>query len=305
VARKSEPNHSSQTQLRLSETDIENPRSRRTVLVSADYQDERDWVRGAGRCRELGLFEIDHVGHGEMVAPYQVVRAHQSGAFFMACLSGQGQVFVDGRWRTLTAGQACLLPAGLRNSFRIGQGRRWDFCWVRFSPGVRSRTIFRANSPVLADFAGEPLLAAIRGLIAEQKADGLSRRQHQWVELIYDYVRGFAGGFRGDSRIESLWEKVQGRLGDPWDSQALARESGLSFEHLRRLCLREIGRTPMNHLTHLRIQQAVRLISETDAKLSVIAQQVGFANGNSFSSAFKKSTGFAPSHFRTTPAPTE
>lgn len=305
MARKSEPNHSSQTQLRLSETDIENPRSRRTVLVSADYQDERDWVRGAGRCRELGLFEIDHVGHREMVAPYQVVRAQQSGAFFMACLSGQGQVFVDGRWRTLTAGQACLLPAGLRNSFRIGQGRRWDFCWVRFSPGVRSRTIFRANSPVLADFAGEPLLAAIRGLIAEQKADGLSRRQHQWVELIYDYVRGFAGGFRGDSRIESLWEKVQGRLGDPWDSQALARESGLSFEHLRRLCLREIGRTPMNHLTHLRIQQAVRLISETDAKLSVIAQQVGFANGNSFSSAFKKSTGFAPSHFRTTPAPTE
>lgn len=305
MARKSEPNHSSQTQLRLSETDIENPRSRRSVLVSADYQDDREWVRVAGRCRELSLFEIDHVGVGEMVAPYQVVRAHQSGAFFMASLSGQGQVLVDGRWRTLVAGQACLQPAGLRNSFRIGRGRRWDFCWVRFAPGVRSRTIFRANSPVLADFAGEPLLAAIRGLIAEQKADGLSRRQHQWVELIYDYVRGFAGGFRGDARIESLWDKVQARLGDPWDSQALARESGLSFEHLRRLCLKEIGRTPMNHLTHLRIQQAIRLISETEAKLAVIAQQVGFANGNSFSSAFKKSTGFTPSHFRQTPSSSE
>jgi len=305
VARKSEPNHSSQTQLRLSETDIENPRSRRSVLVSADYQDDREWVRVAGRCRELSLFEIDHVGVGEMVAPYQVVRAHQSGAFFMASLSGQGQVLVDGRWRTLVAGQACLQPAGLRNSFRIGRGRRWDFCWVRFAPGVRSRTIFRANSPVLADFAGEPLLAAIRGLIAEQKADGLSRRQHQWVELIYDYVRGFAGGFRGDARIESLWDKVQARLGDPWDSQALARGSGLSFEHLRRLCLKEIGRTPMNHLTHLRIQQAIRLISETEAKLAVIAQQVGFANGNSFSSAFKKSTGFTPSHFRLSPSSSE
>jgi AraC-like DNA-binding protein len=305
VARKSEPNHSSQTQLRLSETDIENPRSRRSVLVSADYQDDREWVRVAGRCRELSLFEIDHVGVGEMVAPYQVVRAHQSGAFFMASLSGQGQVLVDGRWRTLVAGQACLQPAGLRNSFRIGRGRRWDFCWVRFAPGVRSRTIFRANSPVLADFAGEPLLAAIRGLIAEQKADGLSRRQHQWVELIYDYVRGFAGGFRGDARIESLWDKVQARLGDPWDSQALARESGLSFEHLRRLCLKEIGRTPTNHLTHLRTQQAIRLISETEAKLAVIAQQVGFANGNSFSSAFKKSTGFTPSHFRLSPSSSE
>ena len=60
----------------------------------------------------------------------------------------------------------------------------------------------------------------------------------------------------------------------------------------------EFGRTPMNHLTHLRIQQAIRLISESDDKLAVIARRVGFANGNSFSSAFKKSTGHAPSHFR-------
>ena len=38
----------------------------------------------------------------------------------------------------------------------------------------------------------------------------------------------------------------------------------------------------MSHLTHLRIQQAVRLISETDEKLTEVARRVGFANGNSF-----------------------
>lgn len=175
---------------------------------------------GAGRCRELDLFEIDHVGVGEMVAPYEVVRTHQSGAFFMACFGGQGQVLVDGRWRTLVAGQACLQPAGLRNSFRIGRGRRWDFCWVRFAPGVRSRTIF-GPIPRARRFCREPLLAAIRGLIAEQKADGLSRRQHQWVELIYDYVRGFAGGFRGDARIEGLWD----RSNPGWVTPGIARPS--------------------------------------------------------------------------------
>ena len=74
--------------------------------------------------------------------------------------------------------------------------------------------------------------------------------------------------------------------------------SGLSFEHLRRLCLKEIGRTPMNHLTHLRIQQAIRLVGESDIKLEAVARQVGFANGNSFAAAFKRSTGHAPSQFR-------
>jgi transcriptional regulator GlxA family with amidase domain len=142
------------------------------------------------------------------------------------------------------------------------------------------------------------LRAAISGLIAELKGARVSRRNHQWIELAYDYVRSFAGSFRGDPRVQRLWDEVHGRLDFPWDTKTLARESGLSFEHLRRLCLKEIGRTPMNHLTHLRIQQAIRLISETDDKLAVIARRVGFANGNSFSSAFKKSTGHAPSHFR-------
>ena len=127
MARKSDLKHYSETQLRHSETDIENPRSRRQIVAAADYQDERPWVLAGVRCKELGLFEIAHLGIAEMLAPYEVVRANQSGAFFMACLSGQGQVWVDGRWRTITAGQACLQPAGIRNSFRIGRSKRWDF----------------------------------------------------------------------------------------------------------------------------------------------------------------------------------
>jgi len=298
VSRKSDLNHYSETQLRHPETDIENPRSRRKIVVASEYKDARPWVLSGVRCKELGLFEIAHLGVAEMLAPYEVVRANQSGAFFMACLGGQGQVLVDGRWRTISAGQACLQPAGIRNSFRIGLSKRWDFCWIRFGGGVRSNTIFRSSSPVLADFDAEPLRSAITGLIAELKGAGVSRRNHQWIELAYDYVRSFAGSFRGDARVQKLWDVVHARLAAPWDTKSLSKESGLSFEHLRRLCLKEIGRSPMNHLTHLRIQQAIRLISESDEKMAAIAREVGFANGNSFSSAFKKCTGHAPSHFR-------
>ena len=301
VARKSDLNHYSETQLRSIETDIENPRSRRAIVVADTYKDERPWVLAGVRCKELGLFEIAHLGVAEMLPPYEVFRANQSGAFFMACLRGQGQVWIDGRWRTISAGQACLQPAGIRNALRIGRSKRWDFCWLRFAGGVRSNTIFRASSPVLADFDAEPLRSAIAGLRAELSGAAMSRRNHQWIELAYDYVRSFAGSFRGDPRMQRLWDEVHGRLDFAWDTKSLARTSGLSFEHLRRLCLKEIGRTPMNHLTHLRIQQAIRLICESEDKLAVIAQKVGFANGNSFSAAFKKSTGHVPSHFRASP----
>lgn len=288
----------SETQLRHLETDIENARSQRRVVVSPDFIDGRSWVKQAVRCPELRSFEIAHLAVAEMLPPYQIERVNQTGAFFMACLKGQGEVLVDGRWRKLSAGQACLQPAGIRNAFRIGRSKRWDFCWVRFGGGVKSSTIFRASSPVLANFPGAPLRAAIEGLLAELAGEAVSRRNYQWLELIYDYVKGFAGSFRGDERVARLWDSVNQRLSYGWDMKSLGRESGLSFEHLRRLCLREIGRTPMNHLTHLRIQQAVRLIAESDAKLADIARQVGFANGNSFAAAFKKCTGHPPSHFR-------
>jgi len=141
-----------ETQLRHLETDIENPRSKRMSVVSAEVRDPRPWVQDSLRCAELSHFEISHVGSAEMIPPYSIVRRQQSGAFFMACLSGHGEVFVDGRWRKLAAGQACLLPSGIQNSFRIGRSKRWAFCWVRFGSGVKSRTIFRASSPVQAAF---------------------------------------------------------------------------------------------------------------------------------------------------------
>ena len=91
---------------------------------------------------------------------------------------------------------------------------------------MRSNTIFRASSPVLADFEAEPFRAAITGLLAELKGARVSRRSHQWIELAYDYVRSFAGSFRGDPRVQRLWDEVQGRLDFAWDTQSLARVSG-------------------------------------------------------------------------------
>jgi len=61
-------------------------------------------VRSGLRGKEQGLFEIAHLLVAEMLAPYEILRANQSDAFFMACLAGQGQDGLDGRWRTISAG---------------------------------------------------------------------------------------------------------------------------------------------------------------------------------------------------------
>ena len=56
----------------------------------------------------------------------------------------------------------------------------------------------------------------------------------------------------------------------------------VSEEHLRRLCRRRYGRSPMQHLTFLRIQRAKYLLSSTDDKIDSIARAVGYENPFTF-----------------------
>lgn len=83
-----------------------------------------------------------------------------------------------------------------------------------------------------------------------------------------------------------------------WTLGELADIACLSGEHLRRLCRKELGRSPMQHLTHLRLQRARHLLSITDDKVEVIARAVGFESAFTFSNTFYKWIGWRPSEFR-------
>ena len=99
------------------------------------------------------------------------------------------------------------------------------------------------------------------------------------------------------ARLWRLWQKVQFDLAFDWSLSRLAEAAGVGPEYLRRLCLRELGTSPMRQVARLRMQQAISLLSE-GYKVSAIADAVGYENAFAFSTAFKRITGRSPSHFR-------
>jgi AraC-like DNA-binding protein len=91
---------------------------------------------------------------------------------------------------------------------------------------------------------------------------------------------------------------VATRLGEPWNLDRLAARCHLSTEHLRRLCRRELGRSPMHQVIYLRMQLAAKLLATTDDKIETIAHEVGYENPFVFSTTFKKWVGWRPSDYR-------
>lgn len=268
------------------------------ILVRSDEAENRLWMAASPVCSLLKQHHIAHTGIMCARHPFEILRTDQSGSYMMACFAGEGSVRVDGSWKTLKSGEACLLPPFVQNAFKCKPGKPWDFCWVRYQESREQKPIISQNSPVLNKYDHAPLKSAIEGLYAESRREKSPGVLDHWVELVHQYTLRFAQPHDYDERLWKLWNRVEPKLEKNWNLQELAEIAHVSKEHLRRLCRDHYGRSPMQHLTFLRIQQAKILLSSTNEKIESIARRVGYENAYNFSTLFKKWVGWSPSRYR-------
>lgn len=72
----------------------------------------------------------------------------------------------------------------------------------------------------------------------------------------------------------------------------------LSKRGLEKAFQKHLGRSPATELRRLRIQNAKRMLTQTDDKIEYIAQCCGYSNSSNLSCAFKKDTGTSPREYR-------
>lgn len=270
----------------------------RHLVVRADTGDPRKWIQDAPVCSLLGQHHISHVGMMLAEPPFEIVRLDQSGTFMLACFEGEGMILAEGQWKRIREGHACLQPPFMMNALKCSPRRPWRFVWVRYQESRNCRPVASSNSPVTGLFDPTPLKSAVEGLHAEASGGAVTSALHHWSELIHHYVLRFAQPHQPDSRLWRMWQRVETELARPWTLPDLAAIACVSEEHLRRLCRKELGRTPVQHLTYLRLQRARHLLSVTDDKVETIARAVGFESPFSFSNTFKKWVGWRPSDYR-------
>jgi LacI family transcriptional regulator len=78
----------------------------------------------------------------------------------------------------------------------------------------------------------------------------------------------------------------------------MARAAGMSRRALHEAFVRQLGRPPGAELHRVRIELAKKLLTASDEKLEVIAEQCGYQSANSLWVAFKQATGMTPRQYR-------
>ncbi len=256
------------------------------------------WTLEAKDCPELAAHQIARVGIDVAHSPYRRVRLCPAGSFFMASLEGQGEMLLEGQWQTVTPGTLCLAPPRILNALSAVRGQRWVFAWVRYDEPAAIKPLVGAASPLRAKEGAEQLGRVVAGLRAAWTGQRDPAEIHHWVNLAHRLCLRSARPWQGDSRIGNLWDAVLRDLTRSWKLPMLADHCHVSGEHLRRLCLRELGRTPMEHVTYIRIQRARELLETNSDKLEVVAAQVGYHSADVFTRAFIRCVGMPPSDYR-------
>ena len=285
------------TREELTDITIHSTRTHMTGVKAMNVE-ARPWIANFPDCRTLNQYYMVHVGIQETVAPTRIVRTKQTSTYFLACFGGRGRVLIDGRWRICREGYACLLPAHTLNAFEAIPGSRWDFCWVCYQRPAGQRPIADVTSPVMAQFDPLPLRSAIQGLTYECNGPGQPTLIQEWTDLVHAYVLRFAQPTEQPDQLRLLWERVASHLADNWTLTRLAREAGYSNEHLRRLCRRQLGRSPVHQVVYLRMRRAAELLATTGQTIESISHDVGYGNPFVFSNAFTRWIGWRPSEYR-------
>ncbi|WP_027054367.1 AraC family transcriptional regulator [Mesorhizobium erdmanii] len=118
-----------------------------------------------------------------------------------------------------------------------------------------------------------------------------------WVENGGGGTTGWTAAIR-DRDVGRVLVAIHRQPDRNWTVESLAREMGASRSAFAGRFTAVVGETPARYVASVRMHQARRWLIEDRMRVSVVAARLGYESEASFSRAFKRIVGKAPSHLR-------
>lgn len=227
------------------------------------------------------------------------------------CVDGEGWFRIDGKEHAVRANQYFILPAGKPHAYGSGTANPWTIYWIHFMgphadiyasgallpqdvrPGLHSRINYR-NSIF------EEMFNTLYGGYNRESLRYVSSLLHYYLaSMRYISTYRGAGNATEENNVAAaamhyMRENVEKRL----SLAAIAAYAGYSPSHFSALFKRQTGRRPMEYFNGMKMEEACRMLRETDMRVNQICHKVGFDDCYYFSRLFSRAVGMAPKAYR-------
>ena len=241
--------------------------------------------------------EITHVGTTVFEKP-TVNEMHGRPSFGLS-LATEGRIVYRHAGREFTSDSAHLVLLPMGASYTLDCRAPGRFTLVNFLPAAPIPTdtfvTFPIESPDAFLSAHRTLEAAARGRGEARDARMLSAFYGVLAAAVEDGERRYRSPAVTRAEAYMTEHLADGAL----RAEEIAAAAGVSEVYLRRLFLKETGKSPMAYLQQERIAEAKRHLSRTGESVTAIAALCGYSDVYVFCHAFKRETGKTPTEYRT------
>jgi len=131
-------------------------------------------------------------------------------------------------------------------------------------------------------------------------SDDFEKLSNVVADALDDFMRNIY--LQGHSRTNETVSQILNYLNDNFHEAVtlndLSKEIGLSTFRIAHLVKEVTGKTVLQHIHQLRVQEAQRLLEQSDLSCTDIAYETGFGDQSYFIKQFRKWMGITPSRYR-------
>ena len=238
-------------------------------------------------------------------------RPEHQGGQLVYTLSGEGCFKIDNQIITMRPGMAFLQNHNdVRNAYYYPEDgiEPWNFIWISFfSPMVEA--MVKDITDAYGQIYHIPMEANLIKTLFDYENSANALRfmspfegAHLVTDILTDlgnYTLPEENRTKVPTRlIKHAQEYIHKNMNKTINIEDIARECGISREHLSRVFKEQINETPSNYLTKRRIRQACRLLVSSNLSSKEIALRVGYDSAVSFNRTFKRVTKMTPGEVR-------
>jgi AraC-like DNA-binding protein len=281
------------------------------LTVSEETKKWGLYLTGAGYAEVCGEDEypcLDHPEHhyfhwstGRRISDYQILYISKGKGIFESEASGKKKV---------KAGDMFLLFPNIWHRFSPNKSTGWNECWIEFN-GVYARHL--QDNKFLNP--SEPVIKL--GVMEEQidkylKVIKLVRDEDLTIQYLASGIllqligkiqaSKISVSFNGqdvENQIRQAKEIISENINQSISPEKIANELGISYSLFRKQFRKYTGFSPIQYQIQLRVQEAKKLLLNTDKPIKEVAHMLGFESTCYFSRLFKQKIGKSPTDIRT------
>ncbi|MFD0714666.1 response regulator [Paenibacillus sp. GCM10027626] len=206
------------------------------------------------------------------------ILAQMSAALDTADLSRFSELVRDYIYESIAKGSAAALIASIERLLMIVHHKIQDSNQADGAPATRA----------MADFLSR--------LCWSQTAEQLIHALLEWAGDIYQSFN--PEEHEGPILIRAK-KYIREHLAENLTLEDIANITFVSRSYLSRLFRKRTGKTFVEYLTELRVEEAKALLAEPGVKIYEVAERLGYKDWKHFSRIFKEKTGYGPAEYRT------